>query len=60
LERLRKKEYRKPGMVCMPAIPALKRLMQEDCEFEASLDFIVRTCLKEKKKKPHKAFNRAL
>jgi hypothetical protein len=30
----------------MPAIPALWRLSQEDPEFEASLSFLARHCLK--------------
>jgi hypothetical protein len=33
-------------MVAMPVIPALARWRQEDCEFEVSLIYIVRTCLK--------------
>jgi hypothetical protein len=33
----------------MPGIPGLRRLRQEDCEFEVSLDSIVRLCLKKKK-----------
>jgi hypothetical protein len=33
----------------MPVIPALRRLKQEDCEFKASLSYIVRLCLKKKK-----------
>jgi hypothetical protein len=33
-------------MVVHAVIPALKRLKQEDCEFKASLDYIVRLCLK--------------
>lgn len=36
---------------CTPIIPAFRRLRQEDLhEFEASLNYIVRTCLKKKQK----------
>jgi hypothetical protein len=31
--------------VMEPAIPGLKRLRQEDCEFKSSIDNIVRLCL---------------
>jgi hypothetical protein len=34
----------------MPAIHALRRLRQEDLEFGTSLSYIVRPCLKKKKK----------
>jgi hypothetical protein len=30
----------KPGMVCMPAIPAHRRWRQEDCEIQASLGYV--------------------
>jgi hypothetical protein len=41
---------------CMPVIPASERLKQENHEFEASLCYIVRLCLKtnELKAKPRK------
>jgi hypothetical protein len=35
----------------MPIVPTLRRLRQEDREFEASLGYIVRHCLKIEKKK---------
>jgi hypothetical protein len=31
---------------CMPVIPALRRLRQEDHEFKTSLGYIARPCLK--------------
>jgi hypothetical protein len=33
------------GMVATPLIPALRRLKQEDCEFQASLGYIARPYL---------------
>lgn len=35
-----------PSLWYTPTIPALRRLRQEDCEFEASLSSTVRPCLK--------------
>lgn len=35
----------------MPIIPALRRMRQEDCEFEANLDYMVRL-FQTKKEKP--------
>jgi hypothetical protein len=32
-----------------PVVPALRRLRQENCEFQASLDYIVKPCLKKNK-----------
>jgi hypothetical protein len=34
----------------MPVIPALRRLRKEDHEFQASLLYLVRSCLKNKRK----------
>jgi hypothetical protein len=36
----------------MPVIPALGRLWQEDLEYQASLGYIVRPCLKNTSKTP--------
>jgi hypothetical protein len=38
-------------MVATPVIPALRRLSQGEGEFEASLSYIARLCLKENKNK---------
>jgi hypothetical protein len=35
----------------MPVVPALRRLRQEDHEFEASLGSLARSCLKTKTKR---------
>jgi hypothetical protein len=35
---------------CMPVIPALLRLRQEDHKFKTSLGYIARPCLEKKKK----------
>jgi hypothetical protein len=35
----------------MPIIPALRKVKQEDCVFEANLDYIVTLCLKKENKK---------
>jgi hypothetical protein len=34
-----------------PVIPQLRRLRQKDSTFQANLDYIVRSCLRKKKKK---------
>jgi hypothetical protein len=38
----------------IPVIPALRRLRQEDYEYEASLNYIAKFCLKKKKERKHK------
>jgi hypothetical protein len=38
----------------MPIIPTLGRLGQEDCDFEASLSYTVRLCLKKSKQNKQK------
>jgi hypothetical protein len=40
------------GSWLVPVIPALRRMRREDDEFQASLGYIVRPCLKKKKKSP--------
>jgi hypothetical protein len=45
-----KKKAFQPGMWYMSVIPTLGRLNQEDCEFEISLIYVVRPCLKRRKK----------
>jgi hypothetical protein len=37
----------------MPVIPALRRLRQEDVEFEASLDYVTKTWASKKKMRLH-------
>jgi hypothetical protein len=41
-----KKEKIKPGIVAHACIPALRRLRKQEHEFETSLDYSVRLCLK--------------
>jgi hypothetical protein len=41
----------KLGMWYTPVIPALRRRRQEDHEVKTSLDYIERSCLKEKQKR---------
>jgi hypothetical protein len=38
----------------MPVIPALEKLREENLEFEVSLGYIVRCCLKKKSKATQK------
>jgi hypothetical protein len=47
----RKRRARRLGMMVHAVISALRRLRQEDCEFKASLGYIVRHCPKKKSKK---------
>jgi hypothetical protein len=42
------------GVVVHPYIPSTRRVRQENPEFEASLGYIGRTCLKKKGKKKKK------
>jgi hypothetical protein len=44
----------RPESDVVPIIPAFRRLRLEDCEFEVSLDDIVRPCNHKKKKKRKK------
>jgi hypothetical protein len=41
------KMFKETHMWCTPIIPALRRLRHEDCEFKASLGYIVRLSLKQ-------------
>jgi hypothetical protein len=42
---------------CTPVTSALGRLRQENCEFKASLGYIVRPCLQKKKKQKKQTHN---
>jgi hypothetical protein len=46
-----KRKLQSQAWWCTPVIPALRRLRQEDHEFEVDLSIIVRPCLKKKTKK---------
>jgi hypothetical protein len=50
----------KPGMVEHTCNPVLRRLKQEAHEFEARRDYIVRQCLKKKKKSGSKETSYAM
>jgi hypothetical protein len=45
-----KNKAKEPGMVVYACNPRLRRLRQEDGEFEANLGYISRHCFKKKKK----------
>jgi hypothetical protein len=53
-ERVRNKWW-KLGVVHTLAIPAFQRLRQEEHEFQASLGYVVKLCLKKTKKKNQKS-----
>jgi hypothetical protein len=48
--RYRQKQSMNWTRSCTPITAALRRLRQEDCEFEATLGYTVRTCLKKTKR----------
>jgi hypothetical protein len=48
------KKDARPGVVALALIPTLGRLRQEDHEFKVNLGYMVRPCLKKRKKRKEK------